>query len=103
MRKQRVRHIFRRACSLGALLSLVCAASFGLSLGGDFEIVQSTIDSGGGRSAGGDYTLTGSIGQADAASTAATGGDYRVSGGFWANDIVVPSVDALFSDGFESR
>ena len=32
----------------------------------DYRIVWSTIDGGGGRSAGGQYVLTGTIGQADA-------------------------------------
>ena len=48
--------------------------------GGDYEISWSTID-GGGRSSGGQYALTGTIGQPDAAYSA--GGDYEVLGGFW--------------------
>jgi len=48
---------------------------------GDYEISWSTIDGGGGTSAGGDYVLTGTIGQPDAAYSA--GGQYELLGGFW--------------------
>jgi len=40
-----------------------------------------TIDGGGGTSSGGPYTLTGTIGQPDAAYSA--GGSYELLGGFW--------------------
>ncbi len=46
-----------------------------------YEISWSTIDGGGGRSTGGDYALVGTIGQPDAGEM--SGGDYRLSGGFW--------------------
>ena len=49
--------------------------------GGDYELTWSTIDGGGGRSRGGPYTLTGTIGQPDAAWS--SGGDYELLGGFW--------------------
>ena len=41
----------------------------------------STIDGGGGTSAGGDYTLTGTIGQPDAGTM--SGGSFTLTGGFW--------------------
>ena len=47
----------------------------------DYKIVWSMIDDGGGQSSGGQYVLTGTIGQPDAASSA--GGDYELLGGFW--------------------
>jgi hypothetical protein len=40
-----------------------------------------TMDSGGGSSQGGNYTLSGAIGQPDAAQS--QGGTYHLSGGFW--------------------
>jgi hypothetical protein len=40
-----------------------------------------TIDGGGGTSSGGDYSLSGTIGQPDAGGM--SGGDYDLSGGFW--------------------
>ena len=47
----------------------------------DYSITWSTIDGGGGRSTGGSFVLTGTIGQPDAAYSA--GGDYELLGGFW--------------------
>ena len=47
----------------------------------DYSIDWYTIDGGGRRSSGGPYTLTGTIGQPDAAYSA--GGDYELLGGFW--------------------
>lgn len=43
-----------------------------------------TVDGGGGTSQGGDYVLTGTIGQAEA-SHRMSGGDFRLAGGFWAD------------------
>ena len=48
---------------------------------GDYQIVWSTIDGGGGQSSGGQYMLTGTIGQPDAAYSA--GEQYELLGGFW--------------------
>ena len=47
----------------------------------DYAIVWSTIDGGGGTSSGGDFTLSGTIGQPDAGTMA--GGDFALMGGFW--------------------
>ena len=47
----------------------------------DYQIVWSTIDGGGGQSSGGQYTLTGTIGQPDAAYSES--GNYELLGGFW--------------------
>jgi hypothetical protein len=47
----------------------------------DYEIFWHTIDGGGGQSSGGSYTLTGTIGQPDAAYS--EGGNYELLGGFW--------------------
>ena len=49
-----------------------------------FEINWSTIDGGGGTSTGGVYSVSGTIGQPDASATPMTGGQYAVTGGFWA-------------------
>lgn len=46
------------------------------------DLTWFTIDCGGGTSTGGVYTLSGTIGQPDAA--VSTGGDYTLAGGFWA-------------------
>ena len=47
----------------------------------DYRIVWSTIDGGGGQSSGGQYKLTGTIGQPDTDYSA--GGNYELLGGFW--------------------
>ena len=48
-----------------------------------FSIDWHTIDGGGGTSTGGVYSVSGTIGQADAGPTM-TNGQYAVTGGFWA-------------------
>jgi len=79
-----------------ALTIFITAATLAQS-GGDIEIVNSTIDNGGGTSAGGEYSLTGTIGQPDANSLNSSGGEFTVAGGFWAR-----IVDLIFKDGFEN-
>src|SRR6188474_2060715 len=41
-----------------------------------------SLDAGGAQSTGGDFTLSGTLGQSDAG--AQSGGDYQMIGGFWA-------------------
>jgi hypothetical protein len=49
-----------------------------------YEIARSTTDGGGGISSGGQYIVSGTIGQHDAAYSA--GGDYELLGGFWSGE-----------------
>jgi len=49
---------------------------------GPYDLSWHTIDGGGGRSSGGSYRLSGTIGQPDAGEIA--GGDYELLSGFWA-------------------
>jgi hypothetical protein len=58
------------------VLGLIVSSSWG-----QYELSWYTIDGGGGRSTGGPYTLTGTIGQPDAAYS--KGGNYELLGGFW--------------------
>ncbi len=63
---------------------LVCLLVFMLptqSLSSDYELSWYTIDGGGGTCTGGQYVLTGTIGQPDA--DWSEGGDYELLGGFW--------------------
>lgn len=53
-----------------------------------FAIDWYTVDGGGGTSTGGSYTLSGTIGQPDAATTTLSGGSYTLQGGFWPGLIV---------------
>ena len=84
---------------LYTLSVLVTAVALAQSSGGNFEITKSTIDSGGGTSLGGDFTLTGSIGQPDANRQISTGGGFALAGGFWAS---ASAVGTIFKDSFES-
>ena len=47
----------------------------------DFTLDWFTMDGGGGKSTGGVYAVTGTIGQPDAGTLG--GGDYTLTGGFW--------------------
>jgi len=69
------------------LLKLLVAATIGVVIGiatvsaQTYSIDWFTIDSGGGTSAGGIYSVSGTIGQPDAGKMA--GGRFTVEGGFW--------------------
>jgi hypothetical protein len=82
--------------TLFALSVLLSSVAFPQSSGGDFVLLKSTIDNGGGTSTGEGFSLTGTIGQHDA-NGQSSGGDFLLAGGFWAN----PN-DMMFRDGFES-
>jgi hypothetical protein len=86
----------------GATVILVVAASLLLAAapqaqrtalaqtGGPYGLTWSTIDAGGYTfSAGGEYTLGGTVGQPDAGLL--TGGDFTLGGGFWAGGALPPA------------
>jgi hypothetical protein len=79
------------------LAVLTAAASAPAGTTPEFAIVKSTVDGGGGKSAGGAFSVTGTIGQPDASVQDATGQGFSVTGGFWSR-----VVDLIFKDGFES-
>lgn len=55
---------------------------------GGYDLTWNTVDGGGYTfSTGGDYSLGGTIGQADAGQMG--GGDYTLSGGFWGGIVSV--------------
>jgi len=72
-----------------SLLSLLIATA---SASAQYSINWFTLDGGGGQSSGGDYTLTGTIGQPDAATS--SGGAYTLQGGFWSAFAGVPTEGA---------
>lgn len=76
-KRKKIIHIHRSTISLLLLLIM----SFASITYGQYELSWYTIDGGGGRSSGGPYTLTGTIGQPDAAYSA--GGNFELLGGFW--------------------
>ena len=70
------------ACISRLTVSIILLAIFnGPAASGQYDLSWYTIDGGGGRSTGGDFALTGTIGQPDAAYSAA--GNYELLGGFW--------------------
>lgn len=67
------------------LLSIGVAAAYAQT-GGGYDLTWSTVDGGGATfSSSGSYTLGGTAGQPDAGVLA--GGDYTLSGGFWAGGV----------------
>jgi len=82
MTQQRIRMLMFAAAALGASVILAVA--------GDptYDLTWHTIDGGGVmRSTGGDFELSGTIGQPDAGTM--SGGNFTLTGGFWFE--VVPS------------
>ena len=71
------------------LIALLTAGGAVLAqTGGPYNLEWHTFDGGGGPMSGGDYSLSGTIGQADAGA-AMTGGDYSLQGGFWVGTAAV--------------
>ncbi len=68
--------------AFGGLILAALATAARAQSGGQFDLSWSTIDGGGGTSAGGQFSLTGTIGQPDAGVTL-TGGQFSLTGGFW--------------------
>jgi hypothetical protein len=71
-----------RSGPLLAIAALLLLASVALAASGTFDLSWWTVDAGGGTSSGGDYSLTGTPGQAEVG-TLMQGGTYELAGGFW--------------------
>ena len=70
------------------LLVLLAFGSLVLAQTGEFNLPWYTVDGGGVTSSrGGDYTLSGTIGQPDAG--ALSGGDFTLAGGWWGDGTVI--------------
>ena len=79
---------------ISALALLIAAFAFPASA--QFSVAWHKISGGGGTSAGGGLSVSGTIGQHDA-STTMSGGNYSLTGGFWGIYAVpVPGAPALF-------
>jgi len=76
---------------LAAILTLAVASAAQAQI----SIPWFTVDGGGGSSSGGTFTIRGTIGQPDAG--VMTGGQYTVSGGFWAGTASSHPCDADFN------
>lgn len=71
-----MRNSFKSVLLLAGLL-----ATAALSSAQPYDISWYTIDGGGGSSSGGNFSISGTIGQPDAGHM--TGGNYTLDGGFW--------------------
>jgi len=91
--------------SLPTLVMLVCiAAPIQAGETETFSIDWYSIDGGGAmQSTGGDFELSGTIGQPDAtAARVLHGGQWKLTGGFWALSLE-DLADRLFGDRFEDQ
>lgn len=68
--------------------------------GGDYRVYPDTLDGGGGRATGGDFVVTGSIGQPEAGPSA-SGDAFLLRGGFWRGELEPPPNGLILIDGFE--
>lgn len=91
----------RKLLSITAISALVCialllfaTASVAAAHLAGYTLPWWTVDSGGGDSSGGGYSLSGTIGQPDAG--ALTGGNYRLEGGFWGGTGVAVAFQQVF-------
>lgn len=73
-------------------LSLACGFVQFWASAQNYSIDWFTIDGGGGTSSGGQYTLSGTIGQPDAGTM--SGGNFTLDGGFWGGVFAVQQVGA---------
>ena len=105
---------FRGRLSIAFVLTVVLAAVLGVSADPPGETADEpaaasqpdqvldvdawSVDSGGGSTSGGDFTLTAAIGQPDAGEL--TAGDTALSGGLWAGGAI--PMPEIFADGFET-
>lgn len=65
------------------ILIITMVSALGLCAWAQLSIDWHTIDGGGGISTGGVYSVSGTIGQADANTVQMTGGSITLEGGFW--------------------
>ncbi|MDX2148509.1 MAG: hypothetical protein SFZ23_13405 [Planctomycetota bacterium] len=81
----------------GAFALTALALSASLVQADPFDASWWTLDSGGGESTDGVFSVQGTIGQADA-STAMTGGGFELQGGFWVSSITPPCLADFNAD-----
>ncbi|MCB1098556.1 MAG: hypothetical protein KDN22_23490 [Verrucomicrobiae bacterium] len=77
-----------------AAICILGMAAGNTSQAQQYAIEKYTIDSGGGTSSGGTYSVTGTIGQPDASGVSSSG-KYTVSGGYWGGLLtIIPTTGA---------
>jgi hypothetical protein len=74
----------RTTRSPARLLALAATILAGVALADVYTVDWYTIDGGGETfCVGGDFELSGTVGQPDATTTVMAGGEFEISGGFW--------------------
>ncbi len=81
-----------------AILFFVMSLDVYAQTGGTFDLSHNVIAGGGSRSVGGQFTVEGTAGQ-NLAGTLSGGASYRLRGGFWAFDALVPTAAAVSISG----
>jgi len=85
--------------TLRIMAMLIVLASVTAGNADDLSVPWFSIDGGGGEwSVGGDFVLSGTIGQPDAGATALTGGDFALVGGFRTGAVAETQVPGDFDD-----
>ena len=88
-----MRHLLTKLVPITLLVLLCWNNPAAAQTGGGYDLTWSTIDSGGGETSGGGFTLNGTVGQPDAAGLL-EGGSYSLNGGFWLpNSSVATAID----------
>ena len=82
--------------SMAALIAGLTLA--GPALAAPFTSDWYTIDGGGGTLSGGSFTISGTIGQADAGAPA-KGGNFRMAGGYWQSSLATSCRGDVNGDG----
>jgi hypothetical protein len=86
---------------INVTLGIVALLATASVVANDFSLDWWTIDGGGEMfTTGGDFELSGTIGQPDASTVPMTGGDFDLTGGFWVEAVVLqPCVGDIDGDG----
>ena len=77
------------------LIVLTLASGVVFAATNDFSINWWTVDSGGGTSQGGDFSVSGSVGQPDAGEPM-SGGSFTVVGGYWEGAVAPTLLEEIF-------
>lgn len=76
----------RRSMTTTCAAFAITVLTAGTAFAGGYDVVWSTIDGGGGTSTGGNYTLSGTLGQFEVKEPTLLGGDYLHMPGYWTFD-----------------
>ena len=91
-----MKRIYRLGCLFILALSGLLNGTVAAQSGGTFVIEKSVIAGGGGRGAGGQFVIDGTVGQ-HLAGASSSGGGFAVNGGFWGGSGTAPSSNATVS------